>query len=134
MSNNRASIIELENEFSRACSAGLNVLRQRSRISEQVTELYAHHTPSGYRHFFAHPDIVRMNGNSFPIHRVRLTTDETGALWSWWNAEKREHQFTWGFREAVEMCFPYGYRAAEERGLGKLVRVRVERIEDLAAR
>jgi hypothetical protein len=103
-------------------------------MGEQTTVLYAHRTPDGYRHFFPHPDGVRMCGDCFPIDRVRLTTDPVGSFWAWWDAGRAAHSMVFPHQLLVEICFPYGSKAEEDRGRGKLVRVRVERIEDLAPR
>lgn len=101
-------------------------------MGEQASECYAHCHFGAYRDFFPHQDIVRSIGGNDPIHRVRITTDADGSFWSWWNAEKSRHDFTWSHRDGVEICFPYGSKAEEDRGRGKVVRVRVERIEEAA--
>ena len=104
-------------------------------MDEQTTELYAHRTPRGYRDFFksilqveygSHPDC--------PIERVRLTTDPDGAFWAWWDAERSAHYMVFPEQMLLETCFTYGSKAEEDRRRGKVVRVRVERIEDLAPR
>lgn len=103
-------------------------------MGEQTTELYAHRTPDGYRDFFPHPDVVRMCGLDHPIDKVRLTTAHDGEQWAWWDASEHAHTIVYQDEYLVEMCFPYGSKAEEERGRGKVVRVRVERIADLAPR
>ncbi len=96
---------------------------------EASTDLFAHDTGKGMRHFFAHPDIVRMCGDQHPIVPVRVVYDPKGAYWAWWDAEKRWFTMIYPAEVLVEMCFPYGSKAEESRGRGKLVNVRIDRRE-----
>ena len=80
-----------------------------------------------YRDFFPSPMQMRLCGPP-PYHRVRIIPDEAGDYWTWWDSEKDDFHFTAFAKMAVEICFPYGSKAEEDRGRGKLIRCRVEPI------
>lgn len=100
-------------------------------MNEQVTEMYAQQTSRGLANFFKSRQAYVACGDA-PVVRVRIITDDAGSHWSWWDAERKSHSMIFGSRVLVEICFPYGSRAEEERGRGKVVRVRVEQIAEEA--
>ena len=62
--------------------------------------------------------------------RVRLTVvEDTGAAlyYGWYDAKDQRLSMVFHARKLVEMCFPYGSRAEENCGRGRLVALHVER-------
>lgn len=76
--------------------------------------------------FFPHAGLCGTCTDSDPVVRVRVTPDDSGDHWSWWDTARGVFLFTNGHREGVEICFPYGTKVDEERGRGKVIRVRVD--------
>ena len=48
--------------------------------------------------------------------------------WGWWDAEDKKFTLIWPKHFLLEMCFPYGTKAEEERGKGKIYRVNVKTV------
>ncbi len=61
-----------------------------------------------------------------PFFKVRIVLDESGDYWTWHSYETDRFCFTHHWREGVEICFPYGSKAEEKAGRGKIKRCRVE--------
>lgn len=59
---------------------------------------------------------------------VRIVPDEAGDYFTWWDSEKDTFNFTAPAEVLVEVCFAYGSKAEEERGRGRLIRCRIERV------
>ena len=57
---------------------------------------------------------------------VMVREQVDGGHWGWWDHEHQAFAMIWPSKVQVEMCFPYGYRAAEWAGDGKLVELLVE--------
>ncbi len=55
----------------------------------------------------------------------RGTHDDPGGYWGWWNLETLRWEMVFGSKVQVEVCFPYGSRAEEERGRGWMLPVDV---------
>lgn len=55
--------------------------------------------------------------------------DETGTHWGWVRAGKDEPEMIWPERAGLEMCFPYGSAIEVEHDKGRVVRLRVIRME-----
>lgn len=49
--------------------------------------------------------------------------------WGWWDNDKQEFTIIWNKYFLLNMCFPYGMDAEEERGRGKAYRVNVKKVE-----
>lgn len=65
--------------------------------------------------------------------RVRLTViedDNTALYYGWYCAQNKRLSMIFHARMLVEMCFAYGSRVEEDRGRGRLVALRVDRIGD----
>lgn len=91
-----------------------------------------------YHHIFEHPKAVRMCGDEV-VHKVRVRErrpDEPETLyWGWedWGlAGVSEPEFSMIFPAFVlfSICFPYGDRAATEKGQDRPVNIVVEYLED----
>jgi hypothetical protein len=61
-----------------------------------------------------------------PIIKVTVIEDQNGNYWAWWDNEDQAFCMVWQSHAQLEVCFPYGINAAEERGRGEACRVRVE--------
>ena len=75
-----------------------------------------------------------------PVFHVQVTLDPEGPYYGWLysddpaNGSNVGHvSMIFAHRMLVEICFPYGTAVEEKRGRGKIVRLRVERLE-LASR
>ncbi len=87
-------------------------------------------------HFYHHPKAVKMCQDSrdpHPVFKVEVTegTDAPGSYWGWWNSEDNSFHFVFPSRLQVDMCFPYGAKAEEERGRGKMMPVNVTVLEEI---
>ncbi len=63
-----------------------------------------------------------------PYYRIKLkeTDLSTGKYFGWKDYLKKEYNMIFPSLVQAEICFPYGSKAEEERGLGKLVGFLVE--------
>lgn len=88
-------------------------------------------------HFYRNALAVKMcmgKPNEFPTLKVEVTLsddfDQTpGKYWGWWDIERQEWCFVFPSRFQVDMCFPYGAKAEEDRGRGKLLPVNIKILE-----
>ena len=94
------------------------------------TEMFAMRRDGRIDHFYPAVVAVRMCGSGRVV-AVRVTEDATGAYWAWWSAEHGKHMLVYDHRMLVDMCFPYGPKAEEERGRGEVVQVRVEVLQEV---
>jgi hypothetical protein len=60
---------------------------------------------------------------SAPYYQITLkeTNLEEGQYFGWKDYSKQEYRMIWPSLVQAEVCFPYGSKAEEERGRGKLV-------------
>ncbi len=60
---------------------------------------------------------------SAPYYQISLreTDLESGQYFGWKDYTKQEYQMIWPSLVQAEICFPYGSKAEEEKGRGKLV-------------
>ena len=83
-------------------------------------------------HFNPNPKTTRRYGSG-QICKVRVLEDVNGDYWAWWDTgwdgERKEFRYVYTVKSVVEMCFPYGTKAEEDRGRGKLMRVSIKMIE-----
>lgn len=87
---------------------------------------------SGFYHFFSNSWLTAScAGKEEVICLVEITEDSVGDYWTWYNKEDNDFQFTAPFKQAVDMCFAYGYEADEKRGRGKLIQVFVKEIREI---
>lgn len=79
--------------------------------------------------FYDEPWMVVECGNpKSAVRHVRISPDEKGLYWAWWDKAEGQLMFFYPELWMVSGCFPYGVRTAEEIGQGKAMRVRVEEI------
>jgi hypothetical protein len=74
------------------------------------------------------PEIVKLYGEQLPIWKIlveELPKEIPGCYWAWWNNEEGGFSIVDVEKPLVTICFPYGYRIEEERGIGILVPVKV---------
>lgn len=66
-----------------------------------------------------------------PIWEVEVTAgdhNKPGGFWGWWELDENRFTLVWPSRVQLEICFPYGYKAEEDRGRGKFMPVEVKKI------
>lgn len=68
------------------------------------------------------------------VYHVSLEEDPDGDYWAWLDLkdkQKPEITMVFPYRESVEICFPYGTKVEEQRGYGRVIRCKVEKIQEL---
>lgn len=53
----------------------------------------------------------------------------TSDYWGWWDNEDKAFTMIYQKRFLLDMCFPYGIEASEEKGKGKAYRLEVKEIK-----
>lgn len=92
----------------------------------------ARHPDRGWQHFFLSRNAYTLTGDHpSTVRRVRVIVDPEGPFWGWRYALSHDSfsgqiSMIFSRRLLVEVCFPYGTKAAEEKGEGRVVRLRVE--------
>ena len=93
-----------------------------------------------FTNFYNNPEILIMTfGNKSDIYKVKIRPSQKGEVskyWGWHRYKTKnknsffdqteEYCMIWPSKKQVEMCFPYGCKAEEERGRGKLTNFVVE--------
>lgn len=102
-------------------------------MSKDITEweMYAYKCEGKNGTFFEHPGNkwwVELFHLDEPIVKIRLTADPEGQYWGWLDKGKTKPCMIWPSEAQFSMCFPYGYKLEEERGAGKVVRLKIEEI------
>lgn len=49
--------------------------------------------------------------------------------WAWWDNKEQRFSIIWAKHFLLEMCFPYGIKAEEDRDFGKAYRVNVKPVK-----
>jgi len=78
-------------------------------------------------------EMTKLYGES-PYYKIKvreIKKGEKSAYWGWKDFEKKEYCMIYPHKAGTEMCFPYGPKAEEKRGKGKLVNLVIEEIEKL---
>lgn len=104
----------------------------------QTDDMYAAiDTRTGkWQHFFGSRLAYITTGDKpDDIHRVRVTIDPEGDYWGWWYSACSEYtpnriSMIFSARQAVEICFAYGSKSEEERDRGRVVRLKVVRLDE----
>ncbi len=80
-----------------------------------------------------HPNFCSLYDNKGQIDKVVIEEDKKGKsqYWAWWDHEKEIYRMVYPSRVQVEMCFPYGYKIEEEKGNGRLCRVKIKSLETI---
>ena len=98
--------------------------------------MWAHERNGGYQNIGARW-WVEIHGLPDPVVPVTVAEVEHGSAdgthWGWIDAGGRHEGrpvMIWAFRGAFKAQFPYGPEAEEERGKGRVVRLRITRRED----
>lgn len=82
-------------------------------------------------HFMLSRFGVQMCGvPSEEIVRVRLTPDDDGPFWCWYDYRERRITLVFGSLLLLSTCFTYGIDVAEKCGSGIRLRARAEAVED----
>jgi hypothetical protein len=88
------------------------------------------HDKSGYwyAHLFPSEMQVRMCGDD-PILKVLVTEDPNGTYFGWEYSDK-DYGFTMIYpnMQLVDICFPYGVKAAVKAGQGRIVKLTITEI------
>lgn len=82
--------------------------------------------PAGfwYAHLFTHKQAVGMCGSE-PIIRVSVEEDQKGDYFGWEYSDKKNFSMIYPSIKLVEICFPYGTKAEEEKGRGRVVKLKI---------
>lgn len=75
---------------------------------------------------------VELHYLSKPIVAVTVTEDPDGEYRGWIYADKDEPCMIWPSKGQLEICFPYGTQAAQERGSGRVVRLKIDTTASVA--
>ena len=98
------------------------------RLREQDGILY-------FTNIFPDPRTVRMCLNSpepiFEIDVKESDIDNNQPYWGWLDAEDGEIRYVFPAKTLVSACFPYGVKAAEESGQGKMIKVAITEIKQI---
>lgn len=78
-----------------------------------------------YVHFGTEQRLRICYPNTFVVP-VTLTEDQDGSHWGWITRGRDEPTMIQPTRHQFETQFPYGWRSEQERGHGRMVRLRVE--------
>ena len=88
--------------------------------------MYALETELGPRHFYQYSYQPAMTGIPGRVLELQLTEDSKGEFWAWWDNESASFVHCWQSESQLNMCFPYGPKAEEDRGRGKKLRISVK--------
>jgi hypothetical protein len=75
----------------------------------------------------------RMHGEGqiFEVIVGALEAEVPGCCWAWWNFEQQRLTMVYPFRQALNMCFPYGPEIEERQGRGRVTPVSVEVVQEV---
>ena len=82
---------------------------------------------------FANIKTVKVHGNG-PYYKLKfkeIEDEESGEYFAWKNYENKTYEMIYRLKETLDLCFAYGYKAEENCGKGKLVRLIVEYFEEI---
>ncbi|KKN69147.1 hypothetical protein LCGC14_0444360 [marine sediment metagenome] len=88
--------------------------------------MYALEEETGYRHFYKYKHQVRLTGIPGRTVELLLTEDIEGDYWAWWDNKTEAFVHCWPSEVQLNMCFPYGPKAEEDRDRGNKLRVSVK--------
>lgn len=107
-------------------------------VSPRSTRLFCAEIPDEHRggtyysHFFPSTLGVKMcqdDRRPYPVFEVLVTETEEypnlDTYWGWWDQERQMFNIVFVKKLLVEVCFPYGSKAEEDRGRGKLLPVNI---------
>jgi hypothetical protein len=79
--------------------------------------------PAEWVNFAPHPETSRLYDSSLPVYEVTVTetVEAPDCYWGWWAADEAKFVHVYPYKAAVEMIFPYGTKAEEKAGAGKLL-------------
>jgi hypothetical protein len=111
-------------------------------MQTQPTRMYCGELPDDYRggtyltHFFQSKLGVKMcmdDRRPFPVFEVVVSegTDTPDSYWGWWDSGRQAFNIVFARKLLVEVCFPYGSKAEEDRGRGKLMPVNIEILREV---
>jgi hypothetical protein len=99
--------------------------------------MHCHVTATGFQNF-GERWWVAIHGLPHPVVEVDVAEvakeDPAGTHWGWIRADKDVPGMIWQHRGAFNAQFPYGPKAEEERGKGRVVRLAVRKSEDRGER
>lgn len=93
--------------------------------------LFAHKLRDRFFDFFTSAWLSSTCTSDKAMYMVTVVEDPAGEYWTWYDAEDKAFHYTASFRQAVEICFPYGTKHLIEKGEGELLRVRLEVVRAL---
>jgi len=108
-------------------------------MNNKSWELYAHKYPNNIFMHVGSLNFVKAHMLDEPIIKVLIELEDNGKYWGWiYNPDYKDSmyrkdgipQMIWPSKNQVEMCFVYGIKAEEDRGKGKLVRLKITEIEE----
>jgi hypothetical protein len=101
-------------------------------------ELTTNHKGQPYMQFFFQSKLqVRMCvgdpkvGKYLQVEITKGDHNIPDGYWGWWNIETQRFEMVFASKVQVEVCFPYGSKAEEDRGRGKLLPLNVRVIGEV---
>lgn len=67
----------------------------------------------------------------FKIDVIETKEIDENSYYGWLEFEDSNISYIYPHLTLFSVCFPYGYKAEEERGIGKLIRVKIIELEDV---
>jgi len=102
---------------------------RRGEVLSRSWRMYAHQE-DGYFENFGERWWVKIHGLDLPVVEVVLTEDPEGTCYGWLATGEETPTMIWPSRAQFEVCFPCGWRAEEDAGRGRMVRMRAEKAPD----
>lgn len=98
-------------------------------MSNTSWNMYAHKYESNGKSWFAHvgdKKWVELHLLKDPIIPVKVVIDEKGSYYGWLENGKNKPCMIYHAKRLLDMCFPNGTKAEEQRGRGKVIRLSVK--------
>ena len=103
---------------------------------KKTWKMFAHQDGDEFRNFGSkwrvemHGMIYAMNDVSIPIVEVELELADDGQYYGWLETGEDTPSMIYPYETLFSMCFPYGPKAEEDRGRGKILRFNVKKVEE----
>jgi hypothetical protein len=105
-----------------------------------MEEIYKHtavFNGKNYEHFGIHPTLASLYGDKpedIVEVKLKISIDQkipendntmTPDYWGWYDFKKKNFTMIYAKRFLLEMCFPYGIKASEDKKQGKAYRLEI---------
>ncbi len=87
-----------------------------------------------WQHFYTNKMAYSLTGSKEDsIHQVKVIVDDDGEYFGWWYSNQSSHfpntiSMIFHSIKLVEICFAGGTKIEEEAGMGRVVKLRVEKL------